>query len=31
MTIFFALLFHGIIILGITFVSAPSAEQKIPP
>jgi len=31
MTIFFALLFHGIVILGITFVSAPSAKQKIPP
>lgn len=31
MTIFFALLFHGILILGISFVSSPSAEQKIPP
>lgn len=31
MTIFFALLFHGIIILGITFISEPSAKQKIPP
>ena len=31
MTIFFALLFHGIIILGVTFISAPSAKQKIPP
>ncbi len=31
MTIFFAVLFHGIVILGITFVSAPSAKQKIPP
>jgi len=31
MTVFFALLFHGIIILGITFVSSPSAKQKIPP
>lgn len=31
MTIFFALLFHGIVILGITFVSSPSAKQKIPP
>ena len=31
MTIFFALLFHGIVILGITFVSEPSAKQKIPP
>lgn len=31
MTIFFALLFHGIVILGVTFVSAPSAKQKIPP
>lgn len=31
MTIFFALLFHGIVILGITFISEPSAKQKIPP
>lgn len=31
MTIFFALLFHGIVILGITFVSSPSAKQTIPP
>jgi len=31
MTIFFALLFHGIVILGITFISSPSAKQKIPP
>ncbi len=31
MTIFFALLFHGIVILGVTFISAPSAKQKIPP
>jgi len=31
MTIFFALLFHGIVILGVTFVSSPSAKQKIPP
>lgn len=31
MTVFFALLFHGIVILGITFVSSPSAKQKIPP
>jgi len=31
MTIFFALLFHGIIILGITFISEPSAKQKILP
>jgi len=31
MTVFFALLFHGIIILGITFISSPSAKQKIPP
>lgn len=31
MTVFFALLFHGIVILGVTFVSSPSAKQKIPP
>lgn len=31
MTVFFAILFHGILILGITFVSEPSAKQKIPP
>lgn len=31
MTVFFALLFHGIVILGITFISTPSAKQKIPP
>jgi len=31
MTVFFALLFHGIIILGVSFVSSPSAKQKIPP
>jgi len=31
MTVFFALLFHGIVILGITFVSSPSAKQKTPP
>ncbi len=31
MTFFFALIFHGIVILGITFVSSPSAKQKIPP
>jgi len=31
MTVFFALLLHGIIILGVTFVSSPSAKQKIPP
>lgn len=31
MTIFFALLLHGIIILGITFVSSPAAKQKTPP
>ncbi|VAW70928.1 hypothetical protein MNBD_GAMMA10-1517 [hydrothermal vent metagenome] len=31
MTVFFALLFHGVIILGITFISSPSAKQKIPP
>ena len=31
MTVFFAILFHGIFILGLTFVSEPSAKQKIPP
>ncbi len=31
MTMFFAILFHGVVILGITFVSTPSAKQKIPP
>jgi len=31
MTVFFAILFHGILILGITFVSEPAAKQKIPP
>ena len=31
MTVFFAILFHGILILGVTFVSEPSAKQKIPP
>lgn len=31
MTVFFALLFHGIIILGVTFISEPSAKQDIPP
>lgn len=31
MTLFFAILFHGILILGITFISEPSAKQKIPP
>jgi len=31
MTVFFALLFHAIVILGITFISSPSAKQKIPP
>lgn len=31
MTLFFALFFHGILILGITFISSPSAKQKIPP
>jgi len=31
MTIFFALLFHGVVILGVTFISEPSAKQKIPP
>lgn len=31
MTLFFAIVFHGILILGITFISSPSAKQKIPP
>ena len=31
MTLFFALFFHGILILGVTFISSPSAKQKIPP
>ncbi|MDH5485074.1 MAG: TonB family protein [Gammaproteobacteria bacterium] len=31
MTVFFAILFHGILILGVTFISSPSAKQKIPP
>lgn len=31
MTVFFAILFHGILILGITFISEPEAKQKIPP
>ena len=31
MTLFFAIISHGIIILGITFISEPSAKQKIPP
>lgn len=31
MTVFFAILFHGVLILGITFISSPSAKQKIPP
>ncbi|TNF37840.1 MAG: energy transducer TonB [Gammaproteobacteria bacterium] len=31
MTLFFAIFFHGIVILGITFISSPSAEEKIPP
>ena len=31
MTLFFAIIFHGILILGITFISEPSAKQKIPP
>ena len=31
MTLFFAILFHGILILGVTFISSPSAKQKIPP
>ncbi len=30
MTIFFALLLHGIIILGITFVTLPASKQNIP-
>ena len=31
MTLFFAILFHGIFILGITFIALPSAKQKTPP
>ena len=31
MTLFFAILFHGILILGITFIASPSAKQKLPP
>ncbi len=31
MTVFFAIIFHGILILGVTFISTPSAKQKIPP
>ncbi|MCW8956080.1 MAG: TonB family protein [Gammaproteobacteria bacterium] len=31
MTLFFALFFHGILILGITFISSPLAKRKIPP
>lgn len=31
MTLFFAIIFHGVLILGITFVSSPLAKQKIPP
>ena len=31
MTVFFAIVFHGILILGVTFISIPSAKQKIPP
>jgi protein TonB len=31
MTLFFAVLFHGVFILGITFISSPSAKQKTPP
>lgn len=31
MTVFLAILFHGILILGLTFVSEPEAKQKIPP
>ncbi len=30
MTIFFALLLHGIVILGITFVTSPTSKQDIP-
>ena len=31
MTLFFAIFFHGIIILGVTFITSPSAQQKPPP
>jgi protein TonB len=31
MTLTFAILFHGILILGLTFVSEPEAKQTIPP
>lgn len=31
MTVFFAIIFHGILILGVTFISTPSAKQKSPP
>jgi len=31
MTVFFAIIFHGILILGITFIAIPSARQKSPP
>lgn len=31
MTLFLAIFFHGILILGVTFISSPSAKQKIPP
>lgn len=30
MTLFFAILFHGIIILGVTFISSPSANNMTP-
>jgi len=30
MTLFFALLLHGIIILGVTFVTAPKSSQELP-
>lgn len=31
MTLFFAILFHGILILGVTFISSPAAKQKTLP
>jgi len=31
MTLFLAIVFHAIVILGITFIASPSAKQKIPP
>jgi periplasmic protein TonB len=31
MTVFFAIIFHGILILGVTFIATPSAKQKTPP